>query len=109
MILQDQSLYSRVFLVLCLFLLVILVFFFFKDPAPPEISPLPLPAPLRISAGQPGRGPRCPAGPPGLARGGVAGQSGVPLFGLGRAGAGVARQPLPPVAVRPERIAAVLV
>src|SRR5256886_5467351 len=31
------------------------LFFFFKDPAPPELSPLPLPDPLRIPPWQPRR------------------------------------------------------
>src|SRR5256885_3958536 len=34
-----------------------LLFFFFNDPAPPEISTLPLPAALPISANDPGAGP----------------------------------------------------
>src|SRR5256885_16692571 len=36
-------------------------FFFFKNPAPPELSPLPHPAPLRIGGPPPPQG-RCPFG-----------------------------------------------
>src|SRR5258707_15424526 len=35
-----------------LYPIIFLFFFFFNDPAPPEISPLPLHAPLPISAGK---------------------------------------------------------